>query len=388
MIGVLTWKLYNFGTALQAFALVEFVSMNSKSKGCKLLNYSLPGRNEIVQVNNLTFVDYINKINNRISVWKKDKRNRKDSLRFTEEIVIQKKKFREFYNCIPHDNHNVNVTEMEYFNSNFEKIIVGSDQVWNPRYFCETYFLNFIRDSKKYSYAPSLGVSCLTREEEGFLKSKLKGHFQQISVREKTGKILLDKIIPEQQVECVVDPTLLFTGEQWCEKLKLHENIDQGRYILVYTLSDNIWYKDAIKRVSRELGVRKIIYITSEYILYFYANEAGLKVDVGPIEFLNLMKNAEFIITDSFHGACFSLNFEKQFICLSRFREKNKKSENSRIVDILKQLDIWEKVYFNNSNIDINMLNYEEINKKLNVLRNHSIKYLNRSIIEKDSSEE
>ena len=65
-------------------------------------------------------------------------------MRFTEEIVIQKKKFREFYNCIPHDNHNVNVTEMEYFNSNFEKIIVGSDQVWNPRYFCETYFLNFM----------------------------------------------------------------------------------------------------------------------------------------------------------------------------------------------------------------------------------------------------
>lgn len=376
MIAVLTWKLYNFGTALQAFSLVKFIEKNNeKNGGCKILNYSLPERKKIIRVNNLTIRDWCNKINNRITIWGKEKKNQKIKERYLKEIYLQQEKFKRFYDLIPHDNHEVHITESAYFNSVYDKIIVGSDQVWNPKYFCETYFLDFIDDSKKYTYAPSLGVGYLTAKEKEFLKNRLENHFQRLSVRERTGVNLLKTILPDNDIVNVLDPTLLFTGKQWKSMFDLNSK-EEEKYILVYTLSDNLWYKNAINQLVKETKIKKVKYITPEDNLYFYADQNDLIVETGPIEFLKLIYNAQFVITDSFHGVCFSLNFEKQFICLSRFKENNKKNENSRIKDLLEQLDMYEKVFFKSSKISISVIDYDEINKRMDILRKQSERYL------------
>lgn len=383
MIAVLTWKLHNYGTALQAFALVKFISNKNKEYGgCKLLNYSLPDRKQLVQVEKMKFYDYVLKFSHRFSVFKKNVKNKKYEIYYAKDLSEKKQKFNDIYNLIPHDQHRVNVSEKTYFNNVYEKIIVGSDQVWNPKYFCETYFLNFVDDNKKFSYAPSLGVSFLTLEEEKFLRKKLYGHFQKISIRETIGGNLLRKILPGQKITYTIDPTLLFSGTQWSEMFNLKSEQDE-KYILVYTLADNSWYKKAISLIVNKTKINKVIYLTQDDNLYFYHNENNFIVNAGPIDFLNLLKNAQFVITDSFHGVCFSINFEKQFVCFSRFKENNRKHENSRVVDLLNQFNICEMVYFETPKVLINHLDYSQINKKLNALRKKSEEYITEIIMEK-----
>lgn len=380
-IGILTWKLHNFGTALQAYALVNAVAEMSENQ-CKLLNYSLPRKECIVQVAPLTVKEFMRKIENRFILQKKDKRNIQVKQRYKEQIAEQHLRFRKFYEQIPHDNHEVSIKEKEYFDYTYEKVIVGSDQVWNPKYFCETYFLNFVSDEKKYSYAPSIGVDNLKEAEREYLRLKLKGHFQNISVREKTGKELLENILPNEKVDNVLDPTLLFNGSWWEKSFKLSEKRDKDKYMLVYTLSDNLWYKDAISKIQKELNVKKIVYITPEDNLYFYDESENVVVNAGPIEFLTLVKNAECVITDSFHGVCFSLNFEKTFWCLSRFnsRKKNIRNENSRVYDLLSSLKIENRFCKENFKIQVDTMDYGRINFDLNELRKQSQEYLKEII--------
>ena len=376
-IGVLTWKLYNFGTALQAYAMVQAVSENiTEADECNLLNYNLPGRDQIVRVVSLSLKDYLLKVENRILVKRKSNKNKEARILYGQEIETQYVRFREFYNEISHDDHKV-LEERDYFDQEYEKIIVGSDQIWNPKYFCETYFLDFVSSKKRYSYAPSMGVDFLRNEEKEYLKQKLgNGKFQNISVREQTGKKLLQEILPKENIECVLDPTLLFTGIQWSEMLHLSEE-NNDNYILVYTLSDNRWYKEAIKKIQQEIGVEKVIYITPEDNLYFYQGTGKMIVDAGPVEFVSFIKNAKYVVTDSFHGVCFALNFERNFTCLSRFSRKNIRSENSRVLDLLTELELERRICSAETDIKkCDEIDYKKITLRLNKKRTHSREYL------------
>ena len=384
-IGVLTWKLYNFGTALQAYAMVQAVSENiTEADECNLLNYNLPGRDPLVIGVSLSLKDYLLKVENRILVKRKSNKNKEARTLYEQEIKTQHVRFREFYNEISHDDHKV-LEERDYFDQEYEKIIVGSDQIWNPKYFCETYFLDFVSRKKRYSYAPSMGVDFLRNEEKEYLKQKLgNGKFQNISVREQTGKKLLQEILPKENIECVLDPTLLFTGIQWSEMLHLSEE-NNDNYILVYTLSDNRWYKEAIKKIQKEIGVEKVIYITPEDNLCFYQETESVIVDAGPVEFVSFIKNAKYIITDSFHGVCFALNFERNFTCLSRFGDKKDiRSENSRLLDLLDSVELKKQFFNSNSVIEIGKIDYEQVSFKLEKLRKQSKEYLKEIVGEKE----
>lgn len=381
LIAVLTWKLHNFGTALQAYALVKYISEIEGEGNCKLLNYTLPGREQLVRCGVLTFKEFLEKAKNHFEIQRKERKNRKTRIYYERNIQLQHYKFRDFYARIPHDDHRVCLAEREYFDRIYDKVIVGSDQVWNPKYFCETYFLDFVSDEKKYSYGPSLGVNFLKKEEKQYLKSKLKNHFQNICVRETTGRKLLEGVLPEEKITCVVDPTLLYDGKQWTSMLHLHSDEDQD-YIIVYTLSGNGWYKEVVSKIQKVIGIEEVIYITPEDNLYFYKNEKNLKTDLGPIEFLSLIKNAKYVITDSFHGVCFALNFEKNFICLNRFNNKGETiNENSRILDLLENLEISDCFCNNKLNIK-RTIDYENVNVKLNTLRSHSQNYLKKLLYE------
>ena len=114
-IGVLTWKLYNFGTALQAYAMVQAVSENiTEADECNLLNYNLPGRDQIVRVVSLSLKDYLLKVENRILVKRKSNKNKEARTLYEQEIKTQHVRFREFYNEISHDDHKV-LEERDYF---------------------------------------------------------------------------------------------------------------------------------------------------------------------------------------------------------------------------------------------------------------------------------
>lgn len=204
--------------------------------------------------------------------------------------------------------------------------IAGSDQIWNtnlPNGHDPAFYLNFgNKDTRRISYAASFAISQLSKSDEAKVKEYL-SHLDAISVREKTGVQILESM--GYNGENVLDPVFLLSKSDW-QSLAGCKPIVDGKYILVYHLFER--NKDLAKmavKYSRETGL-KIVSINDK------SSRAYADVNVsnaGPIEFVNLINNAEYVMADSFHATAFSLILNKPF---SVFYHN---SNGSRIIDCL-----------------------------------------------------
>lgn len=200
-------------------------------------------------------------------------------------------------------------------------LFCGSDQIWNPLWFDDVYALNFGRDDqKRIAYAPS-GVLAENEEAEkvyreigGYLR-----RFDWVAVRERKSVDILKKYT-DKQVTDTVDPTLLLSREEW-------DRVAAGRqtrepYIFCYSLGRLRPNKMLVKRVMAKHGARRVLFITSGH----YERESQLEKGgcfipfktVGPSEFLALIRDAEAVCTDSFHGLTMSMVYQRQFYIFER----------------------------------------------------------------------
>lgn len=194
----------------------------------------------------------------------------------------------------------------------YQAIICGSDQIWNPAWAKRRCFLEFVPDEvNKVIYAASLGCEEMSAEVCQVFKPRVE-RLQHVSVREYSAKKLLDSFVDRNDIGVVLDPTLLLLPEEWMSIVKppSYEN-----YIFTYFLGD---YKDKIqyiKNVAEEKGL-KIINIPNASGEKLDENDFGdIKImDADPGEFLGLIKSAQYIFTDSFHACVFSIMFKKQFL--------------------------------------------------------------------------
>ena len=232
---------------------------------------------------------------------------------------------------------------------NFDFFIVGSDQVWNPNFkISENMFLSFTEDNKKISYAASFGCESLTEKQKLLFKNKLKS-FKAISVREQKGKELLDDILPNKSIKVLVDPTLLISKKIWREvEIKPKWYIPK-KYILTYFLGE---VSNDLKRLIEEFAKNRKLEIIN---ILDKNNNDWYKV--GPGEFLYLIRMADYMITDSFHGTVFSIIMNKKFMVLKRkiSREGNMISRIESLLNL-----------FNLNNHLLNECNYGIICEILN----------------------
>lgn len=255
--------------------------------------------------------------------------------------------------------------------------IAGSDQIWNfnlPNGKDLAFYLEFA-DNKgiKISYAASLSSEKLSEEQKKFLKNHL-NKFDYISVREHTGKELLESAKIDTIVDVVMDPVYLFDAKKWDEMIKCPTHKPEEKYILVYAFNRQKHVFEAAKKLAKEKGYK--VYLVNTFwedilqgIDYYYWN-------CKPEEFLYLIKNAECIVTNSFHGLSFSLLFNKSVVLF----EKDD-TGNSRMVDLLQNIGIKDSVLAKKGEkITIKKLPYEEINQKIEVLREHSKQYLSKCV--------
>lgn len=247
-------------------------------------------------------------------------------------------------------------------NKDFENFIVGSDQVWNPNFVDNTYFFDFVDESKnKISYAPSFAVKQLEQKDKVRIKPLI-DRFNTISVREKNGAEILSELTTKN-VDITLDPTFLLSKEEWIELInsKIVNENNEEKYILCYFLGEKQFYWEYVRKIVEKTKYKvKVIPITRKSYLKKY----DLEVVTGPIEFLSLINNAKIICTDSFHGMVFSLIFNKDFSVLSRFDSKDSKSQNSRIESLLNMLDLKENmIYEDYSNVQYEVNNYEKVNE-------------------------
>ena len=260
--------------------------------------------------------------------------------------------------------------------SDYDVYVCGSDQIWNPKVvnaegiIDPMYFLSFAKNgSKKISYASSIGHHQFDSEEKTVVGNLL-SDFSNLSVRESDGQQKIIEILPKKKVSHVVDPTLLLTKEEWLEEFNVNVLKSQEKYILVYSVPRTILLRKAVEYFSKKLKL-KVVSIDK---MFFSMDNVDRHVNqAGPKEFIELFANASFVITDSFHGTCFAINFGKPFVAISANERAN------RQISLLNLLGIEERLMFEVEDFERIQfdLDYSKgINDKLNTIRMQSINYL------------
>lgn len=286
--------------------------------------------------------------------------------------VVKRSQFESFVN------NNIKMSKTVYDKNNivesekiYDSFLVGSDQVWNYRTtgFDKCYYLNFIKNKeKKMSYAASVGLSQIPEDVEGEYKKLLKP-FNKISVREQEGNDLLSQILSREDIETVLDPTMLLDASEW-STLCVPCNTPK-KYILVYLLSENRKIVKFAKKLAKKTGY-EIIYINNQLL-----KRSGFinKRDVTPENWLYLFKNADYIVTNSFHGTVFSIIFRKVFWTDYLPTRAN---VNSRITTLLGNLGLKERIISEGCDVDILTIDYKLPSEKLDALIDKSKKFLEK----------
>ena len=241
-----------------------------------------------------------------------------------------------------------------YSVKNFEKIVMntdlfitGSDQIWNVMYKFDPFmFLNFAKDKKRIAYASSIGLSYLPKEYKEQVK-ELINRFSYVGVREQTAVDVLSKLTGRSDIIQVIDPTFLLTSKDWGNLCKdaTYEIELPKKYILCYLIANNSLYKEQLQDVVEKTGVKDIVIIPSAENPNVELKNSMIYRYASPIEFVDLIRRASFICTDSFHATAISINLSKDFIVFKRFLDADRNSQNSRIYDILDHYKLIDRLY-------------------------------------------
>lgn len=355
-VGILTYhNARNYGAVLQTYALQKTLST---------LGYN----NEVINYESeyLTNVYKVKKINEIRSLkefikWILNK-NRLENLNM---------KFEEFKkNKLSISRVKFSKENIKKSNSFFHSFIVGSDQVWNMNLNGndKNYLLDFVdNQNKKISYAGSFGYSSIPDQYK--LKTvELLNKFNSLSCREYEGIKIISENNIKNPSELVLDPTLLVSNESW---LSIKTNIaPKEKYILMYIIAPST---EIIKTAQKLAEIKKCKLICIHNSELRKPGMINVR-DCSPTDFLDYIYNAEYVISSSYHGICFSILFNKEFFYSL---DKNKENNNSRINTIVSLFKLEdrniEKFDFEKNIVDID---YNDVNHILEVNREKSKKFL------------
>lgn len=265
-----------------------------------------------------------------------------------------------------------NDEQLHALEDEFDIFICGSDQIWNPQVledFDAAYFLSFVKDKKKIAFASSAGSYKYTEQEEEKVAEYL-SDFHAIGVREVDMQQYLTKLLGREDITTLLDPTLLLSKDEWHSDFPPDAG-DRPPYLLVYALKLGKEGLDIISKVASQLGL-KVITIDQDPFLRYNADEH--KNDIGPKEYLELLAGASFVVTDSFHGTAFSVNFNVPFITILP------KSGGNRIKTLLSAVGLEERLV-EGGELPAPEMCFTQANEKLEALRGASLKFLEDAVI-------
>ena len=300
---------------------------------------------------------------------------------YTRSIRQRDIKFDEFANnWIRKSDIYTSLTELSKKCSvNYDAVLIGSDQLWLPANIAADYYtLNFVpKELNSVAYATSFGVSELPNDAAEMAK-KFLPRIKHISVREEAGQKLVKKLTG-RNVPVVCDPTLLFTGQEWME-IQQPKRIVEQPYIFCYFIGGTQIHRDFVKRLKKETGL-KVVALT--HVDHYMKSDEGYAdytpYNIGPSEFLNLIRNADYVCTDSFHSTVFSILYKKDFFEFKRYTENTKQSTNSRLDTLFNLVDIHDRTLTGNENIRdclSKTVDYQKAHENLRIAREKSYQYL------------
>lgn len=262
----------------------------------------------------------------------------------------------------------------------YDVYCVGSDQVWNPRCYTnlDAYFLDFAPEGKRrFSYGSSFGVKEIPENAKEAYARYL-SRIDCLSVRESTG-IDIVKRLTGREARLVADPTLLLSREEWMAVAELVGGLPE-RYVLVYELHSTPYLMDVAREVARQRGC-KIVRICKDARSGSSGNgDAVVDVtDAGPSQFIYLFDKASAVVTNSFHGTAFSVNFRKELFCVLSATATN----NGRQESLLRRLGLEDRLLYDNERHDVAALapiDYESAGRKLDALREESVDFIREAV--------
>ena len=366
------YHIKNYGSALQAFATQKMLDDNHIENEC--IHYEKKTTiSQILRVFNKPLLKA------KMATIKKQKYAKKHYETFGKFLKTRNEKFDEFVKTKFKLSKTYNgYQELKEGTKDYKAFLLGSDQVWNPMNLGSHYYtLEFVPDNiTKIAYAPSFGVSTIPKHQIEQTKKYL-SRIEYISVREKKGQEIIKNLIG-RDVPVVVDPTLLLTLQQW-QTIYPKERKVKDKYIFCYFLGTNSLHREFANKLSKETGFKIITLPHMDEIVEGDFNFGESLYDVGPIEFLNLIANAEYVCTDSFHGTVFSILHHKKFFTFSRYAETKKDSTNSRLTSLLGLLGIEDRLYTAKEEPKKEIkkeIDYTKVDENLRNIREKSIEYL------------
>ena len=258
---------------------------------------------------------------------------------------------------------------------NFDAFVVGSDQVWRYLYAKDSigdYFFSFLRGTNipRFSYAASFGTDMMDypdekRDEVALLLKDFIG----VSVREKSGKKLLVNhfAVEPEKIHVVLDPTLLLSVDYY-KRLDHKEKLDSP-YLFTYILDESDTSTVAIGKIINKTGLHRRDMKAQTGVI------SKLEV-IEPVEkWLSAISDAEFVITDSFHGTVFSIIFNRPFLVIA-----NSKRGIARLVDLLSRFNLLDRLVENLNDLRAELLDdqidWSSVNEKRQTLKEESLQYL------------
>lgn len=375
-VAIMTWYTYrNYGSALQATAM----SYTVKSMGYDA-DFIRCTPKPTVEVKNLSISWLCKRVINKL--------REKSSPTYSSEAF--EKKFCDFTKSHISETDLCNsYSELHDLNTRYDAFLCGSDQIWSPICYDSKYFLPFVEDTRKMiAYAPSIGSTEIVNP---IIRERMAAHisrFEHLAVREQQGADLI-KQLTGQEAKVVLDPTLLMNPFEWDSYIEEEQvqKIPEKDYVLCYFLGSSDKYMGYVQMLSKAMGLP--YYVIPVTVKQKNSSEA-VPFEVGPREFVSLIRNAKYVCTDSFHGMAFSVNYNIPFSVFKRFQDNDPKTQNSRIFNLLQMLGLENRLVDYQNTREVQTIfdcDFLTANEKLEQKREYSLSYLKNALEDATSAE-
>lgn len=338
----------NYGSCLQAYALqhvIETLNIGGEKCSYKVI--------PIQMLRDYPVNGLVGRIVNVILTW----------------VRLQ---FKSFYKNYMNYAECTTIKELHELNNQFDAFVCGSDVIWNDRFnrHVGAYYLDFA-EKYRFSYAASFGKAEFSDDYFRFAGDKI-NRLDAISVREPSG-VQLAKRCTKKKVSVVSDPVLLVDRTDW--KKIASDNVPNSPYIFVYVTHINEIINNFLNKLKETTNLRVVWAVATPKL----AIKRGILKVHRPEEWLGLLNNAEYIVTNSFHATVFSVLFHKKFFTVV-YGDKMK-GINVRMNDFLNAIELDNR-FFNNvpSSFDLSDFDYSFVDEKIQSMRDESLGFLRQNL--------
>ena len=370
-------KNHNYGSMLQSFATL--VKLDELGVDYEIIDYSHPRTLQF-------YAGAAGRLANRDFLYSKARLFRKKAGKklhpdYAANEAVRGERFDRFVKeRFPRFSEPINeYRRLRRYAEKFTDVLVGSDQLWLPSG-NGTNFYNLMfapRACNRIAYAASFGVSSIPAHQRKETAEYLE-KIRHISLREESGKRIV-KELTGRDVPVILDPTMVITRKQWDEAVP-DQAVTDGEYLFCYFLGNNPSHREEASALAKSLGL-KIVTLRhlDEYIASDEKFGDEAPYDVGPEEFVNLIRHAKYVCTDSFHGSVFSILYHKQFISFNRYGD-GKNSRNSRLDTLFGNIGIDRRFHGDLKGEIQREIDYDAVDSKLEALRTRSDRFIREAL--------